>query len=84
MQTRTTYKGTLDGVYGVWCGFKPKKAKIEEEILVYYPESGKALKKDDKFYDFVILKEGETIEEYVEVDAPEDVLEEGPEKIDMD
>ena len=71
MQTRTTYKGTLKGVHGIWCGFKPKGVKVEEEVIVYYSEEGKVFKKGDVTSGYVILAEGEKIEDYEEVDAPE-------------
>ena len=35
MQTKTTYKGTIDDIYGIYCGFKPKGLKNEEEVIVY-------------------------------------------------
>lgn len=44
MEIRTTYIGTLNGVHGIWCGFKPKKAVIEEERLVLYPADGHELR----------------------------------------
>lgn len=44
MEIRTTYIGTLNGVHGIWCGFKPKKAVIEEERLVLYPAEGYELR----------------------------------------
>lgn len=45
MEIRTTYIGTLEnGVHGIWCGFKPEGAVIEEERLVLYPKLGYNLK----------------------------------------
>lgn len=44
MEIRTTYIGTLNGVHGIWCGFKPKKAVIDEERLVLYPAEGYELR----------------------------------------
>ena len=70
MQTKTTYKGTLKGVYGIWCGFKPKGVKVEEEVLVYYPDEGKVFQKGKENFTCVVLAEGEKIEDYVEVEAP--------------
>lgn len=39
MTIRTTYIGTLNGIHGMWCGFRPDGAVIEEERLVLYPEA---------------------------------------------
>ena len=66
MEVRTTYKGTKDGVYGIYCGFKPDGLDVEEEIPVYYPDKGKVFIKDGKEYVAVVLKDGEKIEDYTE------------------
>ena len=76
MQIKTTYKGTKDGVYGIYCGFRPKGLKNVEEVTVYYPDEGKVFMKDGEEYGAVVLKDGETIEDYEEVDIPEEEQEE--------
>lgn len=68
MYTKSTYIGTLKGVSGVWCGFKPKGIKVEKEVVIYYPDEGKIFKKGDEFFDNVLLQEGEFIEDYQEVE----------------
>ena len=68
MQTKITYRGTLNGIQGVWCGFKPKGVKVEEKITVYRPDEGKIFKKGDEEFDCVILQEDESIEDYQEVE----------------
>jgi len=73
MQTRITYKGTLNGVYGIWCGFKPENAEITEEVTVYYADEGKTFKKGDEYSNIVILSEGEKIEDYEEIEEPKEV-----------
>lgn len=75
MQTSITYKGTLNGVSGLWCGFKPEGIEVEEEITVYKPDEGKIFIKDGEEYLAVVLQEGESIEDYEEVDAPEEIKE---------
>lgn len=70
METRITYKGYINGVYGVYCGFRPKGMRTPEQIPVYYPDEGKIFLKNEKYYKSVILQEGESIEDYKEVDAP--------------
>jgi hypothetical protein len=72
MYIKTTYKGTLNGVYGIYCGFKPDGLDVEEEVPVYYPSEGKIFIKDGEEYSAVVLQEGESIEDYTEVDIPEE------------
>ena len=72
MEIKTTYKGYIDGVYGIYCGFKPKGLKNYEEVPVYYPDEGKVFVKDDEEYSAVVLQEDETIEDYEEIDIPEE------------
>lgn len=68
MQTKFTYKGTLNGISGIWCGFKPKGVEVEEKITVYYPDEGKVFKKGDELFQSVVLQENEVIEDYQEID----------------
>ena len=72
MQIKTTYKGYIDGVYGIYCGFCPEGLEIVEEVPVYYPDEGKIFVKDGEEYSAVVLQEGETIEDYEEIDIPEE------------
>lgn len=69
MQIITTYKGTLDGVYGVYCGYKPDGLIVEEETIFYRADEGKVFvrKKDGIKQKDVILEDGETIDDYDEV-----------------
>lgn len=67
MQIRITYKGYLNGVYGVYCGFKPDGLDVTEEIPVYYPDEGNVLVKDGELYYSVVLQEGESIDDYTEI-----------------
>lgn len=71
MQTKITYKGYIDGVYGIYCGFCPENLEIEEEIPVYYPDEGKIFIKDGEEYSAVVLQEGESIADYDEVEVTE-------------
>ena len=75
MQEKITYKGILNGVHGLWCGFKPEGVEIEEEIKVYYPDEGKIFIKDDEEFSAVVLQDGAKIEDYVEVDKKLDEAE---------
>ena len=67
MQIKTTYKGYINGIYGIYCGFKPESLEVDEEVFVYYPDEGKVFVKNDKKYSVVVLQENESIEDYQEV-----------------
>ena len=43
MFIKTTYIGILNGVHGMWCGFKPEGLIIEEERLILHPDEGYVL-----------------------------------------
>ena len=45
MKIKTTYIGTLNGVKGFWCGFKPENLEVDEERNVLYSEDGYTLKR---------------------------------------
>lgn len=55
---------------GLYCGFKPKDVEIKEERQVLRAAKGYKLKKDDKLYSSVWLKDGDVKENYTEVEAP--------------
>lgn len=80
MMIKTTYIGTLNGVHGVWCGFKPEGAIITKEIPVLYPDPEHKLRKKDteELLDYVILKDGDSPDNYeeVEIEKPEEPKEE--------
>lgn len=73
MQIKITYKGYLNGVYGIYCGFKPDGLEVTEEVPVYYPDEGKVFVKDGEYYDCVILQDGESIDDYTEIIDPEEL-----------
>lgn len=68
MQTKTTYKGYINGIFGVYCGFKPDELEVTEEVLVYYPDKDKVFTKNGRKYSAVILKENEDISDYEEIE----------------
>ena len=72
MFTSTTYKGTKNGIYGIYCGFKPKGLKVEEEITVYHADENKVFVKDGEKVTDVVLQEGESIEDYQEIEKDEE------------
>ena len=74
MQIKTTYIGTLNGIHGIWCGFKPKKAQITEEKSILFPEQGYKLKNkiNNEEYPYVCLIDGDSQENYEEIEIIED------------
>lgn len=73
MEIKITYVGTLNGVHGMWCGFKPKGIKVEEERLVLYPVQGYELrnKMSGETLSAVWLSSTEQQEDWEEVEIPE-------------
>ena len=71
MEIRITYVGTLNGVHGLWCGFKPEGVEVSEERPILYPAKGYKLQnKDGKLLNSVWLKDGDSQDNYTEVEAP--------------
>lgn len=71
MKERKSYVGTLNGVAGVWCDQKPEGLEVTKENTFYTPDEGKVfVDKEGNMLDSVILKEGETIDEYTEIKMP--------------
>ena len=75
MEIKITYIGTLNGINGFWCGFKPDGAIIQEERNVLFPTTKNGLKnkitleEDASFW----IKDGDSIENYEEVDLEEEI-----------
>lgn len=79
MEKRTAYKGTLNGVYGVYCDVKPKGLRSVEEMVFYTADEGKAFYKDGEYTTAVVIDENHKIEDYMEIVLPksdEETLEE--------
>ena len=71
MQMKMTYKGYKGNIYGIYCGFKPKGLDVEEEVPVYYPDTGKIFVKDGQEFTSVVLQDGEEISQFLEKDKNE-------------
>lgn len=71
MRIVKTYVGTLDGVSGMWCGFKPDGAEITEVRDVLFPDDGQELEKDGETFSAVWLKDGDTKFNYKEIEIKE-------------
>ena len=71
MKERKSYIGTLKGVNGIWCDKKPKGIKLKETITFYTADKGKAFVKDGVLFTSVVIKDGVKIEDYVEVELPQ-------------
>lgn len=73
MKERKSYVGTLNGVSGVWCDQKPEGLEVIKENTFYSADEGKVfVDKEGNMLDSVILKEGETIDEYNEIVKPKE------------
>ena len=72
MKERQSYIGSLKGVKGVWCDKKPRGLDLEKTITFYVPDEGKVFTKDGELFDSVVLKDGEKIKDYKEVERPMD------------
>lgn len=68
MRISKTYVGTLNGVSGLWCGFKPEGAEIKEVREILLPDEGQELEKDGVRMSSVWLKDGDTKFNYKEVE----------------
>lgn len=75
MKIRKSYKGLLNGVFGIWTDVMPDGLELQEEITFYVPDENKVFKKGNEYFDCVILKDDEKIEDYEEVDKPEETQE---------
>jgi hypothetical protein len=74
MFTKTTYKGIYNNTVGLWCGFKPEDLEVLEERVILYPDEGKKLQdKGGNTFSAVWLKDGKTINDFIEVELKEEV-----------
>lgn len=76
MEIRITYIGTLNGINGIWCGFKPDNTIINEERLVLYADNGyELIRKSDgeSVGSSVWLKDGDSQDNYSEVEVEQDI-----------
>ena len=70
MIERKTYKGTLNGFFGIFVDNKPDGLELTEEITWYQPDEGKIFVKDGETFDCVIVDQNTKLEDYVEIIAP--------------
>lgn len=71
MEIKITYVGTLNGVNGIWCGFKPKGIIIIEKRNVLYADDDKCLVRisdGENVGQSVWLYNGDVKENYKEVE----------------
>lgn len=78
MYIKKTYIGTLNGITGIWCGFKPENAKIDDIKYILYPEDGYLLqhKETHLIYGSVSLEDGRKRGDYNEIPESEQPIEE--------
>lgn len=68
-----SYKGSLNGVQGIWTHKVPKDVVIQETHRVYVPDEGKIFKKGNEYAEVVF----DTIRGWKEVDDPNKKPDEG-------
>lgn len=73
MIKRTTYKGTIDGKFIIACDTIPEGMVANEIIEYFQPDNGKVFCKDGEFFNILIVTKDLNIEEYNEVDIPEEI-----------
>lgn len=73
MYITITYVGTINGIGGIWNSEPPQEAIITEERQVLHPEKGFSLKRiaTEEILDCVWLKDGDTENNYEEVEVQE-------------
>ena len=74
MKIKTTYVGTLNGINGMWCGFKPDGVIITEERPVLYAEENMDLIRiadEENMGSSVWLQDGDVQENYREEEHEE-------------
>jgi len=86
MYINKTYIGKLNGIFGVWCGFKPNNAIITQEKIILYADQGKTLRHKESGVEniSVLLENGDTEENYEEIErnTPNDIINENLSALD--
>ena len=81
MIERHTYKGTVDGVFGIFVDKKPENIELQEEVVWYSPDEGKVfVDKEGNMLDCIFTNENTKIEDFVEIVKPKDNIEESVEE----
>ena len=71
MIERKSYKGTLNGVFGIFTDVKPEGLELVEEVTFYNPDEGKVfVDKDGNILDCVVITDGVDIKDFVEIKDP--------------
>ena len=88
MYIKTTYTGKLNGVFGIWCDFKPERAIISDEKQFLYAEYGKMLKHKitGEKSNYIMLSSDDTIDNYEEIEeeriTPNDITQQNLSPLD--
>ena len=71
MIERKSYKGTLNGVFGIFTDVKPEGLELVEEVTFYSADEGKTfVDKEGNMTDTVVIMDGVDIKDYVEIVKP--------------
>lgn len=77
MEIRTTYIGKIlkndKFVKGIWCGYKPENAIIEDEKKILYPDKNKLLRRKgtEVTFPYIRIFEDSTKDEFEEIERKE-------------
>jgi len=73
MLERHTYKGIVDGVFGIFVDKKPENIELQEEVVWYSADEGKVfVDKEGNMLDSVVITEGVDIKDFVEIVKPKE------------
>lgn len=72
MRKRITYKGLINGNFAIVCDNVPEGMIVDETIEYFQPDEGKVFQHNNEFFDIVIIQNDTNINEYEEVDIPEE------------
>lgn len=73
MIERKSYKGTLNGVFGIFTDTKPEGLELAEEVTFYSADEGKTfVDKEGNMTDTVVIIDGVDIKDYVEIVKPKE------------
>ena len=73
MFERRSYKGMLNGVFGIFTDTKPEGLDLQEEVVFYVPDEDKIfVDKDGNMIDCVIITDGVDIKEFTEIVKPKE------------
>ena len=78
MIKKTTYYGKINGYDAMTCDFIPENMTVERSERVLYSEENKLLLKGGEAVDYIVLEEGDSAENYEEIEISKEKNEKYP------